>query len=288
MWRLHSRGAANRGVAVDADGAMIGPDCALVERTASGYRAAEREPVRGVQRILDLDRDDPNWLYAQSQRIADALNRGELALAQIYGLRIPVRELDGRKLKQLAAIAALAKAGFDPDEPRIPAGEHDGGEWTTGGGGSTAEGNTAADATLDANDDGGDNTPAITWQLRTPDTGSFGEDAHTTPAALDETVDTGESEAAPAISWQFAPRNGGTPGNAASDDETSTGGVTPISYSPAPNRAGNIGPTGADLASEQDIEAQLIEAGYTLPPLPWDAIRALYRIYMAPGSTSPA
>src|SRR5579863_6900472 len=111
MWRLQPRGAANRGVAVDADGAMLGPDCALVQRTASGYRAVRREPMRGVQRILRLDKDDPNWLYQQSQRIADALDRGEIALAQIYGLRIPVRDLDGGQLKQLAVLARLTKAG---------------------------------------------------------------------------------------------------------------------------------------------------------------------------------
>ena len=85
-----------------------------------------------MQRILRLDKDDPNWLYAQSQRIAAALDRGEVALAQIYGLRIPVRDLDGRQLKQLGALAPLAKADFNPDEPRLPAGQPGGGEWTTG------------------------------------------------------------------------------------------------------------------------------------------------------------
>ena len=89
--------------------------------------------MRGMQRILRLDKDDPNWLYEQSQRIAAALDRGEIALAQIYGLRIPVRDLDGRQLKQLGALAPLAKADFNPDEPRLPAGQPGGGEWTTGG-----------------------------------------------------------------------------------------------------------------------------------------------------------
>ena len=104
--------------------------------------------MRAMQRILRLDKDDPNWLYQQSQRIAAALDRGEIALAQIYGLRIPVRDLDGNQLKQLAAIAPLAKAGFNPDEPRIPAGEPGGGEWTTGGDASAAEADAAPLATL--------------------------------------------------------------------------------------------------------------------------------------------
>lgn len=97
MRRLYPRGAASRGVCVDADGATLGPD----------------------------------WLYEQGRRIADALNRGEIALAQIYGLRIPIGDIDQRQLKRLAAAADLRKAGFNPDEPRIPAGRHGGGEWTT-------------------------------------------------------------------------------------------------------------------------------------------------------------
>ena len=125
----------------------------------------------------------------------------------------------------------------------------------------------------------------MSWQFHSPNTDSFGEDDSATEAAVDETVVSSESKDAPAITWQFAPRNSGTPGSTASDDETSTGGIVPVSYSPAPNRAEINGSTGAGPANEQDIEAQLIEAGYTLTPLLWDAIRALYRIYTAPGST---
>jgi hypothetical protein len=134
MWRLHPRGAASRGMSVDADGAVLGPECVLVQRTDAGYRVARRGAMRDLQRILLLDKDDPDWLYEQGQRIAEALDRGNVALAQIYGLRVPVKALDGRQLKRLAAMATLVKAGFNPDEPRIPAGPPGGGEWTTDGG----------------------------------------------------------------------------------------------------------------------------------------------------------
>lgn len=134
MWRLHPRGAANQSVCVDADGAMLGRDCVLVQRTPFGYRSAHREAARDMQRVLLSDKDDPDWLYEQGQRIAKALDRGEIALAQIYGLRIPVRDLDGQQLKRLAAIATHTKAGFNPAEPRIPKGDHGGGEWTSGRG----------------------------------------------------------------------------------------------------------------------------------------------------------
>lgn len=140
MQRLHPRGAANGGVCVDADGAMLGPDCVLVQRTRKGFDVVSRDVARDVQHLLFKQSDNPDWLYEQGRRIADALNGNEIALAQIYGLHIPIGELDGRQLKRLAAIAPFAKAGFNPDEPRIPAGVSDGGEWTTGDPASGDEG----------------------------------------------------------------------------------------------------------------------------------------------------
>jgi hypothetical protein len=133
MRQLHPRGTANRGVCVDADGAVVGPDCVLIRRTPIGYRCVTRTAADDIQRVLLASEDNPDWLYEQGQRIAAALDRGEIALAQIYGLRIPISELDDRQLKRLAAITAFHKIGFDPDEPRIPAGQPGGGEWTTGG-----------------------------------------------------------------------------------------------------------------------------------------------------------
>jgi hypothetical protein len=139
MRRLHPRGAASRGICVDAEGAMLGPGCVLVRRTPSGFRGIERDAVSTIQKcVLDADHDH-DWLFRQCQRIADALNNGDLALAQIYGLRIPIGDLDGPQLKPLAAISGLRKVGFNPDEPRIPKGDHGGGEWTDGGSGDDGE-----------------------------------------------------------------------------------------------------------------------------------------------------
>ena len=47
-------------------------------------------------------------------------------------LRIPVGEFDDRQLSRLAA-ASFFKAGYDPDEPRLPKGDPHGGEWTVNG-----------------------------------------------------------------------------------------------------------------------------------------------------------
>ncbi len=132
MRRLHPRGAANRGICVDADGAMLGPDCVLVGRTPRGFRAIERDAAASLQKCPLGIHDDPNWLFDRCQHIADLLDKGELALAQIYGLHIPIRDLDDRQLRRIAHVG-LTKAGFNPDEPRIPKGDHRAGEWTDGG-----------------------------------------------------------------------------------------------------------------------------------------------------------
>jgi len=50
-----------------------------------------------------------------------------LALAQIYALSIPVIELDAKQLQNLATIARLVKANFNPDQTRDARGR-----WTHG------------------------------------------------------------------------------------------------------------------------------------------------------------
>jgi hypothetical protein len=158
MRRLHPRGAANRGICVDADGAMLGPNNVLVQRTARGYRGIEREDAASLQRIILGDYREPDWLFSQSRRIAKALDAGEIALAQIYGLHIPINELNDRQLSRLSA-RRFAKTGFNLDEPRVPRGDPRGGEWTTdgdGGEGAAPPDSSAFDVlAVDADDGGG-------------------------------------------------------------------------------------------------------------------------------------
>ena len=112
---------------------MLGPDCVLVHRTSrDGYRALDRNNASTLQKYLLGDTGDDDWLLRQCQRIAVALNDGELALAQIYGLRIPIGQLDDSHLRSLTT---YTKAGFNPDEPRVPKGDPRGGEWATDGNG---------------------------------------------------------------------------------------------------------------------------------------------------------
>ncbi len=145
MRRLHPRGATCRGVAIDGDGAMLGPDCVLVSRSNDSYRPLPHGVAATIQaRLIDVD-DDPDWLFEQCRRIAEALGRREIALAQIYGLRIPIGDLGASDLQWLRSAATLLKANFDPNQPRIPARQPGGGRWTDAGGG--AEGAIDADGT---------------------------------------------------------------------------------------------------------------------------------------------
>lgn len=164
MRRLHPRGAANRGICVDADGAMLGPDCVLVGRvghTEQGFRPLERERASAVQKCALNDAPGEDWLFRQCQRISDALNKGEVALAQIYGLRIPVAELNDQRLEHLAS-TGITKWDFNPAEPRIPKGDPRGGEWTTGDDGSERSAFSAdVTPTSDTGRDGGGGTVTL-------------------------------------------------------------------------------------------------------------------------------
>jgi hypothetical protein len=156
---------------------------------------------------------DEDWLFHQCQRITDALNKGEVALAQIYGLRIPIVELDDQRLRRLA-VAGVAKWTFNPGEPRIPKGEPHAGEWTTGSGAAAApSGSSSADTVANDGDDeaGGDDgssdaSPAPELSAITADDASQGVDpigsaggspASSGPAIQYRIIEPGDGTGAP-------------------------------------------------------------------------------------------
>jgi hypothetical protein len=173
MRRLHPRGAANRGICVDAEGATLGPDCVLVRRTSRGFRGIERDRADALQKCALMEGRDRDLLFRQSQRIAEALDKGEIALAQIHGLHIPVADLDDRQLARISQIGFAR--GYNPDEPRIPKGDPHGGEWTTGE--TTGGAVSSLDVLADIGDGGGDGGG---------DDGGSGSDVGTSPPATGE------------------------------------------------------------------------------------------------------
>jgi hypothetical protein len=126
MRRLHDRGPGCRGLAVDTEGVMLGPDCALVRRTPRGYCAAAPEGIAVLQRAIFDDDARLSRLPIVLASIVRALERGDLVMAQLFGLEVPLDELDDDRLRRLSRVAGLIKGGFDPDQPRD---EH--GRWTS-------------------------------------------------------------------------------------------------------------------------------------------------------------
>ena len=121
---LHERGPNCRGLAVDRDGVVLGPGFELVRREGGGYRAFNQAETGLMLRTVFRD---PGPIAEVLAKIADALTRGDLVHAQMLGLHTPFAALDLTPL--MRRDAPLAK--YDPDEPRVPAGDgRPSGEWT--------------------------------------------------------------------------------------------------------------------------------------------------------------
>jgi hypothetical protein len=74
-------------------------------------------------------------------RVSQLLESGEDALARIYAVLLGFPEIAPDRMTKLAAIASLRKYNPDwEDEPRIPAGNPDGGQWTSDGEGGSGPG----------------------------------------------------------------------------------------------------------------------------------------------------
>ena len=132
---LHARGAMSRGLVVDEDGVSLGPDCMFVRRTSTGYRVVNPVEVETILRYAFRDRDDFSELALRLNRIARALEAGDLAKAQILGLQLPFDELDEEELRRLEIGTHLVEKGYDPSQPR-----DEDGRWTSGGGGASSSG----------------------------------------------------------------------------------------------------------------------------------------------------
>jgi hypothetical protein len=118
-----------RGLRCDSDGLFLGRD-ALLERDESGDFVARL--VAELQEILcRAYGDDANWESCSRsiELVAGALNKGDLARAMMTAvlMRLPH---PGDPAVDTNVDRELAKAGFNPDEPR-----DERGRWTTDGDG---------------------------------------------------------------------------------------------------------------------------------------------------------
>jgi hypothetical protein len=142
---------------VNSDGAFIGRGVPLLQRDALGQWKPRDESV--IERLLGRGYGGPfklNWRYQQLGYVAKALNEGNLALASISLLRMQLAPLLSEKhaLAMARVDGVLAKENPEwENEPRVPAGNIGGGEWTSNGG-------DAADASIQPAAAQGDDTQA--------------------------------------------------------------------------------------------------------------------------------
>ncbi|MEE3626189.1 hypothetical protein UCD39_19750 [Nitrospirillum sp. BR 11752] len=120
---------------VNDHGAFIGAAVPLLERDGRGrWQARDRRALvqlftKGYGYASDMDRR-----MRQLDRVAHALNKGEPALAHISLVHaaLPPLANDDAALAMAEMSDLLLKGGWG-DEPRVPGGTPEGGEWTTGG-----------------------------------------------------------------------------------------------------------------------------------------------------------
>jgi len=116
-----------RGLRCDGDGLFLGRD-ALLARDESGN--FEPRPTTELQNILRrVYGDDTNWeSYSRSvELVAAALNKGDMARAMMTAVLMRLPD-PGDAEGDSSLDGALAKASYNPDEPR-----DEQGRWTTDG-----------------------------------------------------------------------------------------------------------------------------------------------------------
>jgi len=142
-YRLVPRGGA--GLACDEQGlALGGVDLARAQTDARGMRRCVMRSPEETAKILRTSygplRDETVLrLHQGLGRAAALIDAGDLGRAGIQAVMLGFPDLTAEATRKLAAIADLEKAGAAwQTEPRIPAENAGGGQWTTDGGGASA------------------------------------------------------------------------------------------------------------------------------------------------------
>jgi hypothetical protein len=151
-YRLAPRGGG--GLACDRAGVALGPvDLMRVGADAAGRPRCEAPPPQAVAEILDAaygpQPDDVVFrVHRGLRRAGAAIEAGDLCLAGIETVLLRLPDLTSSALAKLDEIAELEKWGTAwRRQPRVPAGQSDGGQWTTDGGAGGAPAAGAKPAT---------------------------------------------------------------------------------------------------------------------------------------------
>lgn len=133
MRRLYDRGPGSHGLTVDREGVVLGSRVVLVCRTSAGYRCASADDATRLARMVLGTEERWRRFPFVIAAIAEALDSGNIANAQLLGLTLPLEPLDESWLRWLEIAADLLKTNYDPHQPR-----NERGRWTTNGSGGGA------------------------------------------------------------------------------------------------------------------------------------------------------
>ena len=179
--KLVDRGSA--GLAYDDEGMTYGP-LPVVYRARSPmgrcqYRVVSPETatmafetVAGSAHAEEID-----LFYRGLLRVAKALDSGNGALARIAAVQLRVPELSKSGFEKLRKLALLRKDNPDwADQPRNPAGESDGGQWSGDGNGSDESDQLAQgpNADLEAQHTTARNALSAVWKKSQQDRVEYG------------------------------------------------------------------------------------------------------------------
>jgi hypothetical protein len=132
-YSLAAAGGDGRRAYVNGEGAFLGSGVPLLERDAYG-RFRPRDPAV-LEALLAKGYGAPvelGWHAARLRHVAEALNKGDLALAGISLVHLDLPPLPSDEHAQAMAEADGLLAKFNPDQPRAPKGDANGGQWVGG------------------------------------------------------------------------------------------------------------------------------------------------------------
>jgi predicted chitinase len=141
-----AEGGDGRQAYVNADGAFIGVGVPLLARDADG-RFRPRDGVV-LEALLAKGYGAPvelGWRVARLRRVAEALNKGDLALAGISLLHLDLPPLPSDEhARSMAEADDLLAKTYNADQPRAPKGDANGGQWVSQGDLDTPAGGAGA------------------------------------------------------------------------------------------------------------------------------------------------
>ncbi len=121
------QGPHSRGLRCHTSGLFLGPHALLRRDDDGNFEARGESDLR--QAFSDIYGDETEWesRIRSVKLVASALNKGEMARAMMTAVLMRLPDPDG-SIRISDVDGTLAKAGFNPDEPR-----DERGRWTTGG-----------------------------------------------------------------------------------------------------------------------------------------------------------